>query len=118
VEHEQLLARLYDAFNRRDVEGAVAGLHPDVQWPNGWEGGWLHGREAVRTYWLRQWQEINPIVEPVGFSHPMASVVRVAVHQVVRDLTGAVTVDARVIHAYHLDETGLVMRMDIEPSPL
>jgi ketosteroid isomerase-like protein len=50
---ETLLRRCYDAFNRRDLEGALALMHPDVTWPNGWEGGWLHGRDEVREYWQR-----------------------------------------------------------------
>ena len=114
MNHEALLVRLYDGFNRREIDTSIASLHPDVRWPNGWEGGWLQGREAVRAYWLRQWQEINPTVEPVGFSHPERNVVRVSVHQVVRELTGALRLDTHVIHAYHLDDAGLVLQMDIE----
>lgn len=117
MDHERFLTRLYEAFNRRDIESAIAGLHPDVQWPNGWEGGWLRGREAVRAYWLRQWQEIDPTVAPVDFSRPETNVVRITVHQVVCDLAGAITVDAHVIHTYHLDDEGLVLRMDIEQAP-
>ena len=34
-----LLEAGYDAFNRRDIEAALAGMAPDVDWPNAWEGG-------------------------------------------------------------------------------
>jgi hypothetical protein len=44
-------------------------------------------------------------------------VVRISVHQIVRDLAGAMTVDTHVIHTYHLDDDGLVLRMDIEQLP-
>jgi hypothetical protein len=114
---EQALTELYDAFNRRDIDAAVAGLHPDVDWPNGWEGGRLHGREAVRSYWQRQWKAIDPSVEPRGFSPSSADTVRVTVHQIVRDLNGTITADATVIHTYQFED-GLVRRMDIEhPAP-
>jgi hypothetical protein len=113
---EEQLARVYAAFNARDIDTLLAALDPAVEWPNGWEGGWLHGREAVRDYWLRQWRAIDPSVEPTAFSHPAADLVSVTVHQVVRDLAGTIQLDATVIHRYTFSH-GLVQRMDIqEPS--
>jgi ketosteroid isomerase-like protein len=38
VDVETLLRRCYSAFNVRDLEGALALMHPDVTWANGWEG--------------------------------------------------------------------------------
>ena len=29
----------------------LAAMHPAVDWPNGWEGGRVAGREEVRSYW-------------------------------------------------------------------
>ena len=51
---EELLRRAYAAFNARDIDGALALMHPDVDWPNGMEGGREHGHDAVRAYWERQ----------------------------------------------------------------
>jgi hypothetical protein len=28
------------------------------------DGGYVHGREAVREYWTRQWTMVSPHVEP------------------------------------------------------
>jgi hypothetical protein len=50
---EELLRRTYMAFNRRDTEAALAMMHPEVDWPNAWEGGRVAGREAVAAYWAR-----------------------------------------------------------------
>ena len=36
---EDLIRRGYDAFNRRDIDGALSLMQPDVDWPNGMEGG-------------------------------------------------------------------------------
>ena len=33
-ETEALLRRAYDAFNARDIEAAIALMHPEVDWPN------------------------------------------------------------------------------------
>lgn len=44
----QLLARTYAAFNARDIDGALAALHPVVDWPNGmdtFEDGLTKGME-------------------------------------------------------------------------
>jgi len=45
----QLLTDLYAAFNARDIDRCLAGMHPDVNWANGMEGGNVHGHEGVET---------------------------------------------------------------------
>jgi len=50
----ELLKRVYDLFNSRDIESVLAAMHPDVIWANGMEGGHVHGRDEVRSYWKRQ----------------------------------------------------------------
>jgi ketosteroid isomerase-like protein len=109
---EELLRRAYSAFNARDVEGALALMHEDVDWPNGMEGGREHGRDAVRAYWTRQFGMIDSHVEPEAFRH-VGGRVEVRVHQVVRGLDGSVLSDGYVQHAYTLRD-GRVARMDIE----
>jgi len=53
---EQLLRRAYAAFNARDIDGALALMHADVDWPNGMEGGRVHGHREVGEYWRRQFE--------------------------------------------------------------
>ena len=107
-----LLLNIYKAFNDRDIETVLAVLHPDVDWPNGWEGGRVHGRQEVRDYWMRQWQVIDPHVEPLDFEMDEAGHTVVEVHQVVRDLDGNVISDSTVEHIYHI-EAGLIRSMEI-----
>jgi ketosteroid isomerase-like protein len=114
-EDENLLRRAYIAFNGRDIDGALALMHPDVDWPNGWEGGRVHGRAAVRDYWTRQFAAIDPRAEPLGFADAGEGRVAVEVHQVVRALDGALLADARVRHTYAI-EGGLVRRMEIDEA--
>jgi ketosteroid isomerase-like protein len=109
---ETLLRRCYGAFNARDLEGALALMHPDVTWPNGWEGGWVNGRDGVRDYWQRQWAAIDPSVEPRAFSTDAEGRISVSVHAIVRDLTGKVLSDQTVQHVYEMQD-GLVRRMEI-----
>jgi ketosteroid isomerase-like protein len=112
----ELLSSAYDAFNRRDIDGALAAMHPDVEWANGMESGFVHGHEAVREYWTRQWRMIDPHVEPISFNQEPHGPVAVTVHQVVRDLSGKITVDHLVTHGYSIRD-GLVCRMEIGDSP-
>ena len=51
----ELLRRLYERFNARDMETLLSAMQEDVIWANGMEGGHVHGREGVRSYWTRQW---------------------------------------------------------------
>src|SRR5258705_6728346 len=41
-----MLRELYASFNARDIDAVLARLAPDVDWPNGMEGGRVHGRDA------------------------------------------------------------------------
>ena len=111
-EHEQRLRAVYDAFNRRDIEAVLVALHPDVDWPNAWEGGRVHGRDAVREYWTRQFAAIDGHVEPQSFSVTDDGRVSVGVHQVVRSLDGDLLADQVVTHVYAFRD-GLVERMDV-----
>jgi ketosteroid isomerase-like protein len=109
---EQLLRRAYDAFNARDIEGALALMHADVEWPNAMEGGREHGHDAVRAYWTRQFGLIDSHVEPVAFSEDDEGRMVVDVHQVVRDPAGELISDRRVEHVYTIRD-GLIERMDV-----
>lgn len=104
---------MYAAFNDRDIERALAGMTDDVDWPNGWEGGRVLGRDAVAAYWTRQWAAIDPRVEPVSIAGEDDGSVAVEVRQTVRDLAGNQLAEEVVVHRYVLRD-GLIARMDIE----
>src|SRR5262249_1667049 len=110
--HRDLLERTYDAFNARNIEEVLRVLHADVDWPNGMEGGYLHGRDAVREYWTRQWRMIDPHLEPPRFTVDERDRVIVLIPQIVRDLTGRIVTEQMVQHVYQFDD-GLIRRMEI-----
>ena len=113
MDHDRLLRDLYDAFNARDVEAVLAAVTDDVDWPNAWEGGRVHGKDAMRSYWTRQWAEIDPHVEPVEVAERDDGRVAVAVEQTVLDLDGGLIAKRSVRHVYAFRD-GLVARMDVE----
>jgi nuclear transport factor 2 (NTF2) superfamily protein len=103
---------IYAAFNAREIDRLLALMTPDVEWPNGMEGGFEHGREAVRAYWTRQWAMIDPQVTPLAVGAAADGRLIVRVRQVIRDLTGATLRTGTVLHAYTF-VGGLIARMDI-----
>ena len=110
----ELLCAAYAAFNVRDIDAALALMTPDVHWPKAFKGGFARGTEEVRAYWTEQWSEINPHVEPVAFHLEDAGKILVEVHQVVRDLAGAVLADEQVGHRFTI-EHGLIQSMEVCP---
>lgn len=110
-----LLRAAYNAFNARDIDAALATMGPEVLWPKAFKGGFARGHEAVRAYWTEQWSEIDPHVEPVSFRTQGAGHILVDVHQVVRDLAGAVIADVRVGHRFTV-EGGLIQAMEVVPG--
>jgi ketosteroid isomerase-like protein len=111
----EILKRLYDRFNARDIETVLAALDENVVWANGMEGGHVHGRDGVRSYWTRQWAMVDPHVEPVGFSKGPEGEIVVEVHQVVHDLNDHLLMDQMVGHIFRIED-GLVRRFDIRDA--
>jgi ketosteroid isomerase-like protein len=118
----KVLERIYDRFNARDIDGALTVLTDDVAWANGMDGGHVHGREAVREYWTRQWTMVSPHVEPVGFHRTADGAIIAEVRQSVRDLEGKPLQgrthglkDKTVGHVFRLRE-GKVARFDIQDA--
>jgi hypothetical protein len=106
-----LIKRAYAAFNKRDIDGALALMTQDVSWPKASEGGKVVGKEEIRAYWTRQWSEFDPHVEPLAITDGDGSKVRVRVHQLVKSLQGDVLSDSEVLHVFTVNN-GLIAAMD------
>jgi hypothetical protein len=113
MDHLAYFQGLYEAFNRRDMDGVLAFMVDDVDWPNAWKGGRLTGRQAVRDYWTAQWAEIDPHVEPLAVTERPDGRVAVTVRQVVRSADGQLLGDGQVVHVYDLEDD-LIRRMNVE----
>ena len=98
-----MLEALYRAFNERDIDAAVEHLAPGVDWPNAVTGGRVHGRDAVRAYWQKQWQEIDPTLEPMRIDVAPDGKAHVRVDQLVRALDGEILQNRKVEHVYKFD---------------
>ncbi len=109
----ELITIAYAGFNAGDFDDALRVMHPDVDWPKAFEGGYVSGKGAVRAYWIRQRAEITPQVEVLDLEMRDDGRLQVQVHQVVKDLQGQTILEANIEHVYTLED-GLLRRMDIE----
>ena len=107
-----LIEQAYSAFNKRDIDGALALMAQDVSWPKASEGGKVVGKEEIRAYWTRQWSEFDPLVEPLGMTEEDGGKTRVRVHQLVKSLQGDVLSDGEVLHIFTVN-SGLIAAMDL-----
>lgn len=112
---QPLLERAYAAFNARDIDTVLMLMAEDVDWPNGMEGGYVHGHQQVREYWTRQWQLVNPNVVPLAYRLEPDGRVALEVYQIVRDLQGQILVDRAIDHVYTIDR-GKIKSMEIRES--
>jgi len=95
----ELINRLYQSFNGRDIDGALSLMSDTVRWPKASEGGSIVGKEEIRAYWTRQWLDFDPIVEPLE-AETADGKLKVRVHQVVRSKAGVLLSDSEVLHVY------------------
>ncbi|MGH7073576.1 MAG: nuclear transport factor 2 family protein [Stellaceae bacterium] len=109
----ELLKHIYNRFNARDIDAVLVVLAYDVAWANGMDGGHVHGREAVREYWTKQWAVIQPQVDPLRITNRSDGTMAVEVHQVVHDLKGKLLLDEAVRHVFRIEDD-LITRFDIE----
>jgi hypothetical protein len=109
---ETVIKQAYSAFNRRDIDAALALMTQDVSWPRASEGGRVVGKEEIRAYWTRQWAQFDPHVEPLTITEEAAGKTRVTVHQLVKSLQGDVLSDSEVLHVFTVN-SGLIAAMHL-----
>jgi hypothetical protein len=107
-----MIEQAYSAFNKRNIDGALALMTEDVSWPKASEGGRVTGKEEIRSYWTRQWSEFDGHVEPLAITEENGGRIRVRVHQLVRDLEGNILSDSEVLHIFSVNK-GLIAAMDL-----
>ena len=112
MDEREMLRAAYRDFNARQIELVLARMSPDVEWANGMEGGHVHGVDAVREYWLRQFAALSPHVDPISVEQNSDGRYEVRVHQTVHDLEGKLLLDTEVRHFYTIN-SGFIERMDI-----
>ena len=112
-----LLKKAYYAFNTRNIDAALAMMHPNVTWSNGMGGGYVQGHDELREYWSKQWSMVDADVEPVTITVDGKDKIVANVRHVVRDLHENIIEDEMLQHTY-LIEDNLIKHMDVAKLPL
>jgi nuclear transport factor 2 (NTF2) superfamily protein len=113
MDPQELIKKAYENFNNRNIDKVFETMNPDVDWPNGWEGGYVKGYDAIRDYWTRQWAAINPNVQPLCFKVLEDGRLEVQVHQTVKSQEGELIFDGYLKHTYTFKD-GLIQKMEIQ----
>ncbi|MEP7322207.1 MAG: nuclear transport factor 2 family protein [Saprospiraceae bacterium] len=103
----ELFNKLYEHFNDRKIDAVVNQMSENVKWANGMEGGFVHGKSAVRSYWIRQFELISFKMVPMEIMVKQDQV-QVKVHRVVHDLQGNLIADEIVSHRFTLDRKKII----------
>lgn len=110
--NQEFLQKLYDAFNKREIETIISFMRSDVKWANGVEGGFVYGRDAVREYWTNQFKNIQPKLETLKFETDENNRDVVTVHQIIKDLQGNLLADATIQQIFTIED-GLISLYEI-----
>ncbi len=98
-----MLEDVYRALNERDIDAFLDHLAPGVDWPNEVTGGRVDGRDAVRAYLQKQWQEIDPTDEPMRINIAKDGSAHVLVDRLVRSRDGDILQNLKVEHVFEFD---------------
>jgi ketosteroid isomerase-like protein len=121
AENVELVRRLFDAFNRRDAEAMLAGMHSDFEWrpslsPGGIEGNVYRGGDAIRR-WLDEVSESWEVMEVHASDHRVIDERRVLVlgRLRIRGRASGVPLEHELAHVWELDD-GRARRAVAYPS--
>ena len=113
MDPQALLAPLYDAYNRRDIDTVAPMLTADVDWPDMAEGGRLIGPAALAAYWARNDLSIQVELAPYAFGVAPDGRLIADLVLTVHNRRGQLWSESTVRHLFVLRD-GLIARMDVE----
>lgn len=108
-EQTESIERGFAAWNRRDLEVALSGLHPDVEWripdPGLDIDGVYRGREGVRRFWELFWDAWERIsLEAEQFIELSADRLVVLVLFRGKGKGSGAEIERRVVHVYEFKD--------------
>lgn len=112
---EQMLYRLVDAINARDVDAAVACYAPDARFHDMLEGGEISGAEAIETHHRHLFETVDVTLSLLDYRLESDDRVRASMLAETRGLNGGIWQDGPVVIWYRL-YAGLITEQDVDDS--
>jgi hypothetical protein len=106
-----LIARYYDAIERRDLEAVLATTHAGVQFHDFLDGGEVEGLAAARDFYRRMF-ELAPDLDPITIETLPDGRVRVEFQSSVHSSSGHLWSDTRQAAIYTLVD-GLIQGVEL-----
>jgi hypothetical protein len=107
-----LITRLHDALNRRDLDAAMAQIHPRARFRDYLEGGEVEGHVAVRDFYQRLFDTLSPGLDLITLKTLPGGRVRADIQSSVRDRSGHLWSDTRVVAIYTITD-GLISSVEL-----
>jgi ketosteroid isomerase-like protein len=111
----ELVRRLIDAFNQRDLTAALDCLHPDIEARPLDPPGLMLGHAGVREGWAVLGERFESVSVNAGAFVASGDHVMVPVHRRAQPRDGGADVDARIFQVYEITE-GKVTRFSEHPD--
>lgn len=112
---EQMLCRLVDAINARDVDAAVACYAPDARFTDMLEGGEIVGADAIRAYHKRLFETVGLTLSLLDYRLESDDRVRTRMLAETRSPHGGLWQDGPVVIWYRL-YAGRITEQDVDDS--
>jgi len=108
-----LIGRLHDALNRRDLDAAMAQIHPQARFKDYLDGGEVEGHAAVREFYQRLFDTIAPDLDLIALKALPDGRIQADIQSSVRARGGQLWSDTRVVAVYQITD-GLISSVELQ----
>jgi len=111
-----LVRRLHVALNRRDLDAAMAQIHPQARFKDYLDGGELDGQAAVRDFYQRLFDTLAPNLDLIALKALPGGRIRADIQSSFRASGGQLWSDNRVVAIYQITD-GLISSVELLETP-
>lgn len=111
-----IIIRLHEALDRRDLDGVTALMHPDARFRDYLDDGELVGLAAVRAFYQRLFETLAPNIDVLTMTELPDGRLRADLQVAVLDRSGRLWSDSKVTATYTLRD-GLIQSVELGDEP-
>lgn len=111
-----IIIRLHEALDRRDLDAVTALMHPDARFRDYLDEGELVGRAAVRAFYQRLFETLAPNIDILMITEMPDGRLRAELQVSVHDRSGRLWSDSQVTVTYTIRD-GLIQSVELGDAP-